>query len=80
VNKSDNVNSPSHYNTGKFEVIDIIEDRLTDEELEGYYMGNVLKYICRYKYKNGMEDLKKAVWYINRLIKRKENKHGLEVR
>lgn len=80
MNKSDNVNSPSHYNTGKFEVIDIIEDRLTDEELEGYYMGNVLKYICRYKYKNGMEDLKKAVWYINRLIKRKENKHGLEVR
>lgn len=80
MNKSDNVNSPSHYNTGKFEVIDIIEDRLTDEELEGYYMGNVLKYICRYKYKNGMEDLKKAVWYINRLIKRKENEQGLELR
>lgn len=60
---SDNVNHPSHYTQGNIEVIDFIEDQSLD-----YREGNVIKYVCRYKYKNGLEDLKKARWYLNRLI------------
>lgn len=63
----DNVNSPSHYTDGNIEVIDIIEDRKLD-----FLEGNVLKYLLRYKHKNGTEDLLKAQWYLNRLIKRQE--------
>ena len=66
---SDTVNHPSHYTQGKFEVIEIIEDSLADDGFEGYCIGNVLKYIMRYRYKNGIEDLKKARWYLGYLIK-----------
>jgi len=41
---------------------------LTDEELIGYYRGNVAKYLHRWRYKNGLEDLKKARWYLEALI------------
>lgn len=59
----DLVNSPSHYTQGKIEVIDFI----TDQRMS-YMQGNVVKYISRYKYKNGLEDLRKAEWYIRKLI------------
>lgn len=65
---SDLVNHPPHYTQGKFEVIDVIKDSLTDEGNEGYCVGNILKYVMRYRHKNGIEDLKKARWYLNRLI------------
>ena len=68
----DVVNHPSHYTSGKIEVIRIIEDQLTDEEYRGYIKGQVIKYITRESRKNGLEDLKKAAWYLNRLIKRLE--------
>jgi len=68
----DNVDKPSHYNTGKIECIEAIEEALTDEEIRGYFKGNCLKYLWREQYKNGLEDLKKARWYIDRLIKRLE--------
>ena len=72
---SDNVvNHPSHYTQGKYEVIDYIEDKLSKEELQGYCVGNVLKYVSRFKHKNGLEDLKKAEWYLNRLITNMEGK------
>lgn len=67
----DNVNHPSHYTTGKIEVIDFIEDNLQDG-FEYYLAGNILKYICRYKHKNRVEDLKKASWYLDKLVKIKE--------
>lgn len=70
----DNVNHPSHYTQGKYEVIDYIEDKLNQEELQGYCVGNVLKYVSRFKHKNGLEDLKKAEWYLNRLITNMEGK------
>ena len=73
VNHFDKVNSPSHYNTGKIEVIDYIEDQLTPEEYKGYLEGNVIKYVSRYKHKNGAEDLRKAEWYLKRLIGVLEN-------
>ena len=64
----DMVNSPAHYNKATIETIDMIES-VTGDGFEAYLQGNILKYICRYKYKNGVEDLKKAKWYLNRLIK-----------
>lgn len=64
----DMVNSPAHYNKANIETIDMIES-VTGDGFEAYLQGNILKYICRYKYKNGVEDLKKAKWYLNRLIK-----------
>ena len=63
----DMVNSPAHYNKSGIETIDIIES-VTDDGFESYLQGNILKYLCRYKYKNGVEDLEKAKWYLNRLI------------
>jgi len=70
--KKDNVNHPSHYCTGAIEVIEYIEDKLPQEALQGYFVGNIIKYISRYKHKNGLEDLKKAAWYLDRMIKNME--------
>ena len=70
--KFDNVNHPAHYNAGKIEVIAIQEDQLTSEEYRGYIKGQVIKYITRERHKNGLEDLKKARWYLDRLIKKME--------
>ncbi len=69
---SDKINHPSHYNKGKIEVIDFIED----QEL-GFSLGNTVKYICRAGVKNKeteREDLQKALWYLEREINRKESK------
>lgn len=66
----DMVNHPPHYQSGSgLETIDVIE-AFTEglEGLEAVCTGNALKYICRWKHKNGIEDLKKAAWYLNRLI------------
>lgn len=65
---NDVVNSPKHYTAGSIETIDYIEDNLSAEGFEGYMVGNVLKYISRYRHKNGVEDLRKARWYLDRLI------------
>ena len=65
--QTDMVNSPAHYNKAGIETIDIIQS-VTGDGFESYLQGNILKYICRYKYKNGTEDLEKAHWYLNRLI------------
>ena len=64
----DNVNHPSHYNTGEIEVINYIKDKLTYEGFLGYLNGNILKYISRWQFKNGLEDLQKAQWYLNYMI------------
>lgn len=74
--KNDNVNHPAHYNTGQIEVIKYIEDKLSYDEFCGYLTGNLLKYISRYKNKNGVEDLKKAEWYIKYLIEYMEKNNG----
>ena len=63
---SEQVNHPTHYNQGKFEVIEVIEDQKL-----GFHLGNAIKYICRAGKKNPektIEDLKKAKWYIERFI------------
>ena len=73
MKKIDLVNSPPHYNQQKVECIDAIQSA-TDDGYEFYIQGNILKYIWRYRYKNGVEDLQKAQWYLNKLIEVKENK------
>lgn len=65
----DSVNHPSHYTQGTVECIDAIESSMTPEEFRGYLKGCQIKYIWRYQHKGGMEDLKKARWYLDRLIK-----------
>ena len=45
-----------------------MKDQLTKEEMKGLYKGNILKYVLRADYKNGLEDYTKAEWYLNRLI------------
>lgn len=64
----DNIN-PMHYKAGGIETIDYIKSKMTAEAFEGYLQGNVIKYISRYRNKNGIEDLHKAEWYLCRLIK-----------
>ena len=73
MKKIDLVNSPPHYNQQKVEWIDAIQSA-TDDGYEFYIQGNILKYIWRYRFKNGVEDLQKAQWYLNKLIEVKENK------
>lgn len=73
----DAVNHPSHYTSGRFEVIDIIEDQLEMNGLRGFCLGNALKYICRAGKKGGskekmLQDLEKAVWYINHYVQREK--------
>lgn len=67
--KGSNVNHPDHYNMGGVECIDGIKaacEGLTGEE--AFCTGSALKYLWRWKWKNGKEDLEKAIWYINRMI------------
>jgi hypothetical protein len=70
--ENETVNHPLHYTTGKIEVIDYLQDKLPAEMFEGFCVGNSLKYLSRYRYKGGLDDLKKARWYLDRIIKIKE--------
>ena len=65
--KEDMVNHPVHYNKAGIETIDAL-GAATNEGFKYYLQGNILKYIWRYEYKNGVEDLEKAQWYLNKLI------------
>lgn len=69
--KKDVVNQPPHYNQSGVECISAIE-AATGDGFEYYLQGNIMKYLWRYRYKNGVEDLRKAKWYLNRLIKEVE--------
>jgi hypothetical protein len=70
----DAVNNPTHYQ-GEIECIECIKASMTYEEFKGYLRGNVFKYLWRYNRKNGLQDLEKSQWYINRLHKEIEQ-HG----
>lgn len=70
--ENDIVNHPPHYTDGKIEVIDFIEDKGLN-----FHRGNAVKYIARAGKKDKskeVEDLKKAIWYLNREIQRMESK------
>ena len=76
VIQGDVVNHPSHYTDGGIECIEAIEAALTNEEFRGYCKGNNLKYTWRERHKGGTESLKKAQWYLDRLIQLDEAQKG----
>lgn len=74
---TDLVNRPAHYNTGAIECIDYLTDNL-GEGVDYYLEGNIKKYLHRWRYKHSdpgkqLEDLKKAAWYLQRLIAHRES-------
>lgn len=73
--KKDVVNHPSHYTRGGIECIDAIEASMTSKQFCGYLKGNIIKYLWRYELKEKpVEDLKKADWYLKKLIKKRNKK------
>lgn len=72
----DAVEHPQHYCAGGIECIDAIEAALSSQKdpAEAFLTGQVLKYLWRYPLKNGVEDLKKARWYLDRLIAKAETR------
>lgn len=72
-NTVDMVNNPSHYASGKFECIEVMEDTLGKEAVMSFCICNAFKYIFRHKKKNGVEDIQKAKWYLNKYIELEEN-------
>ena len=64
----DMVNSPPHYTSGAIECIDAIEAALGPEGFKAFLRGNIIKYNWRCEQKGGVEDIKKARWYLEKLI------------
>ncbi len=65
---TDNVSHPSHYTAGGIECIQAIKASMSPEEYQGYLKGNALKYLWRFRHKNGLEDLRKAQIYVGWLV------------
>ena len=66
------VNHPAHYMSGGIECIDAMQAAFGDEAVKYFCLCNAFKYLWRHRNKNGVEDLKKACWYLNRLIEEVE--------
>ena len=65
---SNRVNHPSHYNQGKFECIDVMIETFGEQAVKDFCLLNAFKYVWRTNEKNGIEDAKKAIWYLNKLV------------
>jgi hypothetical protein len=61
--------NPNYYKDKPIETIDVIKNELTPEEFRGYLKGQIWKYLSRHRQKNGLEDLQKAKWYMDYLVK-----------
>lgn len=70
--KPDPVNRPAHYTSGGIECIDAMQAAFGVEAVKDFCLCNAFKYLWRHRQKNGVEDLKKARWYLNRLIEEAE--------
>ena len=64
--------NPDYYKNKSIETIEVIRNELTSDEFRGYLKGQIFKYLARHRLKNGIEDLKKAQWYMNYLVKFEE--------
>ena len=73
--KKEEINHPDRYAGGKFECIDVMLDVFGADAVKRFCILNAFKYIWRAEKKNGVEDIKKAVWYLNKYIELKENNH-----
>ena len=77
MSDSDIVNHPKHYTQGKIECIDAIEAAVSElSGLDAVCTANVIKYVWRWKHKNGLQDLRKAQWYLEKLINLQEAQNG----
>lgn len=70
---SDNVHNPKHYQgRNGLEAIDVHRNFMNDEQLTGYHLGNLIKYVLRYRRKNGIEGLEKAKVHMDWLIEKEK--------
>ena len=77
MSDSDIVNHPKHYMQGKIECIDAIEAAVSElSGLDAVCTANIIKYVWRWKHKNGSQDLRKAQWYLEKLINLQETQNG----
>lgn len=67
-NMPDTVNHPAHYETGKYNCIDVMIETQGTETVANFCICNAFKYLYRWKNKNGIEDIKKAQWYIGKFL------------
>lgn len=72
--KPDNVEHPSHYTGGSIECIDAMAETQGVEAVKNFCVCNAFKYLWRHDKKNGVEDVKKAAWYLNKFIELEEKK------
>ena len=72
----DPVNHPSHYETGKYECIGVMLETQGEEAVKGFCICNAMKYLYRHKRKNGVEDIAKAKWYLEKYLELEEKKEG----
>ena len=70
---ADTVNHPHHYNTASVECIDLMQELYGTEAVKSFCKCNALKYLYRADSKNGLEDIKKATWYLNKIVEVSEN-------
>lgn len=66
--KTDNINHPQHYTYSKYECIEVMTDIFGPEAVKDFCICNAFKYFWRHKHKNGLEDIKKAKWYVDKYI------------
>ena len=75
--RDDNVNHPSHYTQGSIECIEALEAATVNKQgIEAICVANIIKYLWRYESKNGLEDVKKAQWYLQKLVDNLEQNNG----
>ena len=71
---TDNVNHPSHYTAGGIECVDAMKACVSGlNEMEAVCTSHALKYLWRWKHKNGAEDIRKCIWWLERLLKELDN-------
>lgn len=66
---NNNVNHPNHYKTGKYECLDVMMETQGKDAVLNFCLCNAFKYLYRNKNKNGLEDIEKAIWYLNEYVK-----------
>ena len=66
------VEHPPHYETGRFECIEVMEETQGKEAVQNFCICNAFKYLYRHAKKNGLEDVKKAIWYLNKFVELEE--------
>lgn len=71
----DMVNNPPHYTHGKYECIDVMVETFGKEAVQHFCLLNAFKYVWRSEYKNGTQDIKKAMWYLDKWLELEGEKH-----